>query len=65
MTAAALDSLEDPEAAQEAAALARRGDELVLELAKLKALVRQLRTAVDYAQDERQDEPPRRRFRRS
>jgi hypothetical protein len=63
MTAAALDSLEDPEAAQEAASLALRGDELIVELAKLKGLVRQLRAAVDYAQDER-TEPPRRRFRR-
>lgn len=65
MTAAALDSLEDPEAAQEAATLALRGDELVVELTKLKELVRQLRAAVDYAQDEgQQDGPPRRRFRR-
>jgi hypothetical protein len=65
MTAAALDSLEDPEAAQEAAALALRGDELVVELAKLKGLVKQLRAAVDYAQDEQAaDGPPRRRFRR-
>lgn len=64
MTAAALDSVEDPEAAQEAAALALRGDELVVELSKLKALVKQLRTAVDYAQDEDSDGPPRRRFRR-
>jgi len=64
MTAAALDSLEDPEAARDAATLALRGDELVVELAKLKALVKELRAAVDYAQDERPDEPPRRRFRR-
>jgi len=64
MTAAALDSVDDPEAAQEAAALALRGDELVVELAKLKALVKQLRTAVDYAQDGESAEPPRRRFRR-
>ena len=64
MTAAALDSLEDPEAAQDAAALALRGDELVVELGKLKDLVRQLRAAVDYAQDGESAEPPRRRFRR-
>jgi len=64
MTAAALDSVEDPDAAREAASLALRGDELVVELAKLKALVKELRAAVDYAQDELADEPPRRRFRR-
>ena len=64
MTAAALDSLEDPEAARDAAALALRGDELVVELANLKQLVRELRAAVDYAQDEQAGEPPRRRFRR-
>jgi hypothetical protein len=64
MTAAALDAVEDPDAAREAASLALRGDELVVELAKLKALVKELRAAVDYAQDERPDEPPRRRFRR-
>ena len=64
MTAAALDSVEDPDAAREAAAFAMRGDELVFELAKLKDLVRQLRAAVDYAQDEDPGEPPRRRFRR-
>lgn len=64
MTAAALDSLEDPEAARDAAALALRGDELVVELSKLKHLVKELRAAVDYAQDERADETPRRRFRR-
>jgi len=64
MTAAALDSVEDPDAAREAASLALRGDELVVELAKLKALVKELRAAVDYAQDESADEPPRRRFRR-
>lgn len=64
MTAAALDSLEDPEAAREAAELALRGDELVVELAKLKQVVKELRAAVDYAQDERSDGPPRRRFRR-
>jgi hypothetical protein len=64
MTAAALDSLEDPEAARDAASLALRGDELVMELAKLKQLVKELRAAVDYAQEERPDEPPRRRFRR-
>jgi hypothetical protein len=64
MTAAALDSLEDPDAARDAAALALRGDELVMELAKLKQLVKELRAAVDYAQDEGPGEPPRRRFRR-
>ena len=64
MTAAALDSLEDPDAARDAASLALRGDELVVELAKLKHLVKELRAAVDYAQDERPDETPRRRFRR-
>jgi hypothetical protein len=64
MTAAALDAVEDPDAAREAAALALRGDELVVELSKLKQLVKELRAAVDYAQEERPDEPPRRRFRR-
>ena len=64
MTAAALDSLEDPEAAREAATLALRADELVVEMAHLKQLVRQLRAAVDYAQDEESGAPPRRRFKR-
>ena len=64
MTAAALDSLEDADAARDAAALALRGDELVVELAHLKTLVKQLRAAVDYAQDEEPAAPPRRRFRR-
>ena len=64
MTAAVLDSVEDPEAAREAAELAVRGDQLVTELAQLKQLVKQLRAAVDYAQDERPAELPRRRFRR-
>jgi len=64
MTAAALDAGEDPEAAREAASLALHGDELVVELAKLKRLVKELRAAVDYAQDEQAGEPPRRRFRR-
>ena len=64
MTAAALDAVEDPDAAREAAALALRGDELVVELSKVKQLVKELRAAVDYAQEERPDEPPRRRFRR-
>lgn len=63
MTAAAIDSADDPEAAREAAGLALRGDELLVELAKLKQLVKELRAAVDYAQDEH-GEPPRRRFRR-
>ena len=64
MTAAALDSAEDPDAAREAAALAARGDELVGELASLKHLVKQLRAAVDFAQDEGPTAPPTRRFRR-
>jgi hypothetical protein len=65
MTAAAIDSAEDPEAAREAAALAVRSDELINELANLKQLVKQLRAAVDWAQDEEPGaEPPRRRFRR-
>jgi hypothetical protein len=64
MTAAALDSADDPDAAREAAALAARGDELVVELANLKQLVKQLRTAVDFAQDEGPTGPPARRFRR-
>ena len=64
MTAAALDSLEDPEAAREAAGLALQGDALVVELSQLKQLVKQLRAAVDYAQDEVSGTPPRRRFRR-
>jgi hypothetical protein len=65
MTAAAIDSVDDPEAAREASTLALRGDQLVVELAQLKQLVKELRAAVDYAQDERADAPPRRRFRRS
>jgi hypothetical protein len=64
MTAAAIDSADDPEAAREAATLALRGDELVVELAHLKQLVKELRAAVDYAQDEAPAEPPRRRFKR-
>lgn len=65
MTAAAFDSATDPEAAQEAASLAARSATIVDELANLKALVRQLRAAVDWAQeDEALAEPPRRRFRR-
>ena len=64
MTAAALDSLDDPDAARDAAALALRGDELVVELAHLKQLVKELRAAVDYAQDERPDELAPGRFRR-
>lgn len=64
MTAAAIDSGADPEAARDASALALRGDELVDELARLKHLVKQLRAAVDWAQDEEPVEPPRRRFRR-
>jgi hypothetical protein len=64
MTAAALDSVEDPEAAREASSLAQRSDDLVVELSHLKDLVRQLRAAVDYAQDEAPAEPPRRRFKR-
>jgi hypothetical protein len=64
MTAAALDSAEDPEAAREASALAVRSDEIVVELAHLKQLVKELRTAVDYAQAEAPAEPARRRFKR-
>ncbi len=64
MTAAALDSAEDVDAAREAATLALRSDELVVELARLKQLVKELRAAVDYAQDEAPAEPPRRRFKR-
>jgi hypothetical protein len=65
MTAAAIDSATDPEAARDAASLAVRADEIVDELARLKQLVRQLRAAVDWAQeDEELAEPPRRRFRR-
>jgi ABC-type phosphate transport system auxiliary subunit len=65
MTAAAFDSATDPEAARDASELATRSGEIVDELANLKALVRQLRAAVDWAQeDEELAEPPRRRFRR-
>jgi hypothetical protein len=64
MTAAAIDSVEDPDAAREAASLAMRGDELVGELAHLKQLVKQLRAAVDYAQEEDAGGAPRRRFKR-
>ena len=64
MTAAALDSADDPDAAREASNLAMRGDELVVELARLKQLVKQLRAAVDYAQDEVPGVPARRRFKR-
>lgn len=64
LTAAAIDSAEDPEAARDATALALRTDELVDELAQLKHLVKQLRAAVDWAQDEDPEAPPRRRFRR-
>ena len=64
MTAAALDSVDDPSAAREAANLAVRGDEIVGELASLKQLVKQLRAAVDYAQDDDAAAAPRRRFKR-
>ena len=64
LTAAALDSAEDPDAAREATTLAMQADELVFELAQLKQLVKQLRAAVDYAQDEDSNAPPRRRFKR-
>jgi ABC-type phosphate transport system auxiliary subunit len=64
MTAAAIDSAGDADAAREASSLAMRGDELVDELARLKQLVKQLRAAVDWAQDEEPAAPPRRRFRR-
>src|SRR5215210_5929047 len=39
MTAAAIDSVDDPQAAREASQLAARGDDLVGELASLKQLV--------------------------
>ena len=65
MTAAAIDSADDPDAAREAATLAHRGDELIVELARLKHLVKDLRAAVDYAQDEAPATPPRRRFKRA
>ena len=65
MTAAVLDAADDPDAAREAAMLAVRADELIGELANLKRLVKQLRAAVDYAQDEDTSGPPRRRFRRA
>lgn len=64
MTAAAIDSAEDRDAAREAATLAIRGDQLVAELANLRQLVKELRAAVDWAQDDETAEPPRRRFRR-
>ena len=65
MTAAAIDSADDPDAAREASSLAVRADELVDELAGLKQLVRQLRAAVDWAQeDDELVQPPRRRFKR-
>ena len=65
MTAAAIDSAADPDAAREASNLATRSAELIDELARLKRLVKQLRAAVDWAQeDEELAEPPRRRFRR-
>ena len=65
LTAAAIDSAEDFEAAREASTLAVRSDELVVELAHLKKLVKELRAAVDYAQDEAPPEAPRRRFKRA
>jgi len=65
MTAAVLDSPSDPDAAREAVELATRGDEIVLELARLKQLVKQLRAAVDWAQYQAPSGPPRRRFRRT
>ncbi|MEA2386302.1 MAG: hypothetical protein QOJ22_476 [Thermoleophilaceae bacterium] len=64
MTAAAIDSVADPKAAHDAAALAARGQALGVELDSLKKLVKELRTAVDWAQHEEADPPPRRRFRR-
>jgi len=65
LTAAAIDSAEDLEAAREASALAIRSDELIVELARLKKLVKELRAAVDYAQGEAPAETPRRRFKRA
>ena len=64
MTAAALDSADDPDAAREASSLAMQGNELVGELARLKQLVKQLRAAVDYAQAEDDGVSPQRRFKR-
>jgi hypothetical protein len=65
MTAAALDSEGDPDSAREAADLAVQGDSLVGELVNLRQLVKQLRAAVDWAQDDVPAQPPRRRFRRA
>ena len=66
LTAAAIDSPTDPEAAREADELAARGDELVQELDRLKRLVSDLRLALDWqlSEDEALPQPPRRRFRR-
>jgi hypothetical protein len=64
MIAAVLDSADDPDAAREAATLAVRADEIVGELADLKKLVKLLRAAVDWAQDEDPAGPPIRRFKR-
>ena len=65
LTAAAIDSAEDLDAARDASALAIRSDEIVVELSHLKKLVKELRAAVDYAQDEAPPEAPRRRFKRA
>lgn len=60
LRAALFDSATDPEAAAEAQALARENQELVDELERLNKVVRQLRAAVDWAQDERTYVAPRR-----
>lgn len=54
--------IDRPDAAHEAAALARRAEELSDNLSRIRQLVSELRTALDVAQDE--ERPPRRRFRR-
>ena len=66
MTAAAIDSPTDPEAAREENELAARSAELVAELDRLKRLVSELRLALDWRPREEDDlpQPPRRRFRR-
>ena len=66
MTAAAIDSPTDPEAAREADELAARSAELVEELDQLKRLVSELRLALEWSPrpDDELPQPPRRRFRR-
>lgn len=67
MKAAMLDGAFDDDAAREAAALCRRNDELIEELALLTLVVRQLRAAVDWVQEDIGVSAafPRRRFTRS